>query len=123
MELEEFIHRHHLDANSYPSKSRLLRLSLPNYRVYRTEKDGARGGGTAILVKSSIYRHADLALELHNIEASQSTWQATRSNSSPCARRPTISYWKMPCRRFSTPGEQSLSPLISTQSTEPGIRG
>ncbi|GJQ68000.1 hypothetical protein Trydic_g16738 [Trypoxylus dichotomus] len=69
-ELEEFVQRHQLDAvligETHLRASN--RLTLPNFRVYRTDREDARGGGTAILVKSTIEHHADLALELINIE-------------------------------------------------------
>ncbi|GJQ79034.1 hypothetical protein Trydic_g8736 [Trypoxylus dichotomus] len=74
-ELEEFIQRHqmdvlligetHLRAND--------RLSLRNFRVYRTDREGARGGGTAIMIKSSIDHYAGRELDLHNIEATNIT--------------------------------------------------
>ncbi|GJQ66521.1 hypothetical protein Trydic_g4508 [Trypoxylus dichotomus] len=49
------------------------RLTLPNFRVYRTDREDARGRVTAILVKSTIEHHADLALDLINIEATAIT--------------------------------------------------
>ncbi|GJQ79297.1 hypothetical protein Trydic_g16165 [Trypoxylus dichotomus] len=54
-ELEEFVQRHQLDAvlidETHLRASN--RLILPNFRVYRTDRENARGGGTAILVKST----------------------------------------------------------------------
>ncbi|GJQ67497.1 hypothetical protein Trydic_g8321 [Trypoxylus dichotomus] len=71
-ELEEFIQRQQLDAvltgeTHLPASNR---LSFRNFRVYRTDREGAREGGTAILIKSTIDHHADhhLALDLNNIE-------------------------------------------------------
>ncbi|GJQ75498.1 hypothetical protein Trydic_g17585 [Trypoxylus dichotomus] len=49
------------------------RLSLRNFRVYRTDREGARGGGTAIMIKSSIDHYAGRELDLHNIEATNIT--------------------------------------------------
>ncbi|GJQ79543.1 hypothetical protein Trydic_g16390 [Trypoxylus dichotomus] len=74
-ELEEFVQRHQLDAVLI-AKTHLRasnRLTLPNFRVYRTHREDARGGGTAILVNSTIEHHADLALDLINIEATAVT--------------------------------------------------
>ncbi|GJQ79316.1 hypothetical protein Trydic_g16183 [Trypoxylus dichotomus] len=55
-ELEEFVQRHQLDAviigETHLRASN--RISLPNFRVYRTDREGAREGGTAILTKSTI---------------------------------------------------------------------
>ncbi|GJQ70116.1 hypothetical protein Trydic_g22587 [Trypoxylus dichotomus] len=45
------------------------RLSFRNFRVNRTNREGAPGGGTAILIESTIGYQADLALDLNNIEA------------------------------------------------------
>ncbi|GJQ75208.1 hypothetical protein Trydic_g9810 [Trypoxylus dichotomus] len=49
------------------------RLSLPNFRVYRTDREDARGGGTAIPIKSTIEHYPDLALDLINTEATAVT--------------------------------------------------
>ncbi|GJQ75556.1 hypothetical protein Trydic_g17639 [Trypoxylus dichotomus] len=62
-ELEEFIQR----------------LSFRNFRVYRTDREGARGGSTAILIKSTTDHHADLALDTNNIEATAITVNLTTS--------------------------------------------
>ncbi|GJQ79525.1 hypothetical protein Trydic_g16372 [Trypoxylus dichotomus] len=74
-ELEEFVQRHQLDAvligETHLRGSN--RHSLPNFRVYRADREDARGGGTAILVKSTIEHHTDLALDLINIEATAVT--------------------------------------------------
>ncbi|GJQ65109.1 hypothetical protein Trydic_g7254 [Trypoxylus dichotomus] len=74
-ELEEFVQRHQLDAVLIGETHLRAgnRLTLPNFRVYRTDRENARGGGTAILVKSTIEHHADLALDLTNIEATAVT--------------------------------------------------
>ncbi|GJQ71859.1 hypothetical protein Trydic_g14255 [Trypoxylus dichotomus] len=74
-ELEKFVQRHQLDAiligEIHLRASN--RLILPNFRVYRADREDARGGGTAILVKSTIEHHADLALDFINIEATAVT--------------------------------------------------
>ncbi|GJQ88801.1 hypothetical protein Trydic_g13294 [Trypoxylus dichotomus] len=74
-ELEQFVQRYQLDVvligETHLRASN--RLTLPNFRVYRADREDARGGGTAILVKSTIEHHADLALELINIEATAVT--------------------------------------------------
>ncbi|GJQ67637.1 hypothetical protein Trydic_g8428 [Trypoxylus dichotomus] len=49
------------------------RLSLRNFRVYRTDREGARGGGTAIMIKSSIDHYAGRELDLHNIDPTNTT--------------------------------------------------
>ncbi|GJQ65019.1 hypothetical protein Trydic_g23196 [Trypoxylus dichotomus] len=74
-ELEKFVQRHQLDAiligETHLRASN--RLTLPNFAVYRADREDARGGGTAVLVKSTIEHHADLVLELINIEATAVT--------------------------------------------------
>ncbi|GFY50471.1 putative RNA-directed DNA polymerase from transposon X-element [Trichonephila inaurata madagascariensis] len=42
-------------------------LNLPNYKTYRNDRTTHRGGGTAILIKSSIPHHI-LDIKTHNIE-------------------------------------------------------
>ncbi|GJQ75242.1 hypothetical protein Trydic_g9841 [Trypoxylus dichotomus] len=74
-ELKEFIQRHQLNAvligETHLRASN--RLSFRNFRVYRTDREGARGGDIAILIKSTIDHHADQALNLNNIEATAIT--------------------------------------------------
>ncbi|GJQ79336.1 hypothetical protein Trydic_g16198 [Trypoxylus dichotomus] len=74
-ELEEFVQRHQLDAvligETHLRASN--RLSLPNFRIHRTDREDGRGEGTAILIKSTIDHHADLVLDLINIEATAIT--------------------------------------------------
>ncbi|GJQ79305.1 hypothetical protein Trydic_g16172 [Trypoxylus dichotomus] len=74
-ELEEFIQRHQLDAILIGETHLRAsdRLSLRNFRVYRTDRVGARGGGTAIMIKSSIDHHAGQELDLQNVEATNIT--------------------------------------------------
>ncbi|GJQ69445.1 hypothetical protein Trydic_g10031 [Trypoxylus dichotomus] len=74
-ELEEFVQRHQLDAD-HIGKTHLTasnRLTLPNFRVYRSNREDPRGRDTAILVKSTIEHHADLVLDLINIVATAVT--------------------------------------------------
>ncbi|GJQ70362.1 hypothetical protein Trydic_g1824 [Trypoxylus dichotomus] len=74
-ELEEFVQRHQLDAiligETHLTASN--RLTLPNFRVYRSNREDPRGRDTAILVKSTIEHHADLALDPINIVATAVT--------------------------------------------------
>ncbi|GJQ67191.1 hypothetical protein Trydic_g8100 [Trypoxylus dichotomus] len=74
-DLEEFIQRHQLDVVLIGETH--LRasngLTFLNFRVHRTAREGTRGGGTAILIKSTIDDHADLALDLNHIEATAIT--------------------------------------------------
>ncbi|GJQ65415.1 hypothetical protein Trydic_g7524 [Trypoxylus dichotomus] len=64
------------NANGLRTKKAELasnRLSLRNLWVHRTDRKGVCGGGTAILIKPTIDHHADLALDLNNIEATAIT--------------------------------------------------
>ncbi|GJQ73591.1 hypothetical protein Trydic_g13936 [Trypoxylus dichotomus] len=72
-ELEEFVQTHQLDAVLIGETHLIARLTLLNFRVYRTDREDVRGGGTAILVKSTIDHDGDLALDLINIEATAVT--------------------------------------------------
>ncbi|GJQ66134.1 hypothetical protein Trydic_g4199 [Trypoxylus dichotomus] len=56
-------------TNVMSTLSQLIPLTQKINRVYRTVREDVRGGGTAILIKSSIDHHADLALDLNSIEA------------------------------------------------------
>ncbi|GJQ65647.1 hypothetical protein Trydic_g7737 [Trypoxylus dichotomus] len=55
--------------NPSPSQQPTLASELPSV----SDREGVREGGTIILIKFSIYPHADLALDLNNIEATAIT--------------------------------------------------
>ncbi|GJQ79093.1 hypothetical protein Trydic_g5349 [Trypoxylus dichotomus] len=119
-ELEEFVQRHQLDAvligETHLRASN--RLSLQNFRVHRTDREGAHGGGTAILIKSTIDHHADLALNLNNQPGGR-PGQARRCLQS--AQQAAI--WRTTYRRSSTPGERLFSSETSTPCIHRGTRG
>lgn len=70
-ELREFAERYDLDAILVCETH--LRAGdkprLPNYRFYRNDRVGARGGGTAIFVRTSLDHYEDLTPPLQHLEA------------------------------------------------------
>lgn len=70
-ELREFAERYDLDAILICETH--LRAGdkprLPNYRFYRNDRVGARGGGTAIFVRTSLDHYEDLLPPLEHLEA------------------------------------------------------
>ncbi|GJQ75508.1 hypothetical protein Trydic_g17595 [Trypoxylus dichotomus] len=88
--VEEVVDYDASETTSRPEANVLAsnRLSFRNFRVYLTDWEGARRGGTVILI--NIGHHADLALDLNNIEATaRSTWRPARSSSSLPTKHPT----------------------------------
>lgn len=70
-ELREFAERYDLDVILVCETH--LRAGdkprLPNYRFYRNDRVGARGGGTAIFVRTSLDHYEDLMPPLEHLEA------------------------------------------------------
>lgn len=70
-EVREFAERYDLDAILICETH--LRASdnpkLPNYRFYRNDRVGARGGGTGIFVRTSLDHYEDLLPALDHLEA------------------------------------------------------
>ncbi|GJQ79244.1 hypothetical protein Trydic_g5488 [Trypoxylus dichotomus] len=90
-------------------------LSLPNYRVYPTDREDARGGGTAIVIKSSINHHADLALDL-NIEAITVNIATGPVKLVTAYKAPNRLLLEDELSEIFDTREQSFSPTISTPS-------
>ncbi|GJQ70712.1 hypothetical protein Trydic_g645 [Trypoxylus dichotomus] len=107
-EMEEFVQRHQLDSVLIGETH--LRasngFSLRYFRVHRTDREGARGGGTPVLIKSTIDHHAELALDLHNIEATAITVNLATS---PIK---LVAAYKAPNRQFL---EDDLSEIFNTR--------
>ncbi|GJQ72890.1 hypothetical protein Trydic_g1537 [Trypoxylus dichotomus] len=90
--------------------------SLPNFRVYRTDREDARGGGTAILIKSTTLTWRWTS-STSRPPPPRLTWRPARSNSSLPTKLPEDRSWRTTYRRSLTPLERLSSPKTSTPST------